>query len=196
MPHVPLLPEGKRAAWNFRENAIVDKDTGSGLELGSMGSKELSAVLVGPVVEDLTDVIHIGTYRLCGEDVAGHEVDTVLERAGHSGMGVGLVHLHVLYKQVEVREALSKGNRDAAPEAAHVDYLGLAESCPVIAVQEMMELITGKLPLRCHAARKQLSILGTFGDVFEISSLDIMCKIERLSFELASRILDLRQYAI
>lgn len=188
LPHVPLLPEGDGATWDFREQAIVDQEPGSGLELGIMGSKELGAVLVGPVVEDLTDVVHISTDGLWREDVAGLEVHAVLERAGHGGVGIGLVHLHVLDEQVEFREAFGKGNRDAAPEATHVDHLGLAESCPVVAVQEVVELIAGKLPLRCHSAGKQLSILGTFGNVFEVSALDIMCEVERLSSTSASPI--------
>lgn len=179
-PHVPLLPEGDGAAGDFREQAIVDQEPGTDLKLGSVGAKELGAVLVGPVVEDLADVVDISADGLGREDVAGLEVHAVLERAGHGGVGLGLVHLHVLDEQVQVREALGEGNRDAAPEATHVDHLGLAELRPVVAVQKVVQLVAGKFPLRCHSARKQLSILGTFGDVFEVSALDIVCEIERL----------------
>lgn len=113
----------------------MDQDPRPGLELGGVGAKQLSAVLVRPVVEDLADVVDLGTDRLRREDVARHEVHAVLERVGHGRVGIGLVHLHVLHEEVEVGEALGQGDRDAAPEAPNIDHLGITEPCPVVSVE-------------------------------------------------------------
>lgn len=152
----------------------------SGLHLGSVSPEKFGAVLVRPVVEDLADVVNIGTDRLRREDVVRHEMNAFFERVWHGGVGVGFIHLHVLHQEVKVGETLGQRDGNATSETPHVDHFSHAKPLPVVAVEEVVQLITGKLPLRSHAASEQFSILSIFGNVFKVGAFHVVRKVESL----------------
>lgn len=58
---------------------LPDKESAAGAHSGLNSLEDLDAVVIGPVVDDVTHPVHIGVlYRVLLEEVVLHELDTTL----------------------------------------------------------------------------------------------------------------------
>lgn len=81
LPQFLLLPPGQHT--RHGKHAVVDNDLGARLKRGYQIFEYFDAILIGPVVEDPSEVVYVRlAYRLLSEKVVGHELYPVCKVGG------------------------------------------------------------------------------------------------------------------
>ena len=137
LPNLPLLR--RRHCLGLRDQVIVRHNPSAGFQSGDRSPQDLDDVRIRPVVEDVTEQIHVRLDRLRLEEIVLHK----LKPAGHVGRyGFFGSEYHVgeiLHDEVQVPVRLGERDADVAPGAAHIHhgaFTFVADARPGIALRQ------------------------------------------------------------
>ena len=131
-PPVPLLLI-ERSSAKLGYNQVLDQHLGTRFECPDQLSKDPDGILVGPIMENATEEIHLRSLnRLLGEEVMSHEFQPTFQLWRDGAVGHSI--REVLYDAYEIGKPFRQRDHGRSVRAAYIHNFTGAEFSPWVVV--------------------------------------------------------------